>query len=113
LVYATEVFDDLQKNIDWYNQKQHGFGSRFFKAVKEQISRIKKNPNSIPIRYDDVRCAKVKGFPYLVHFKTFQNLNIIKIIAVFSTYRDPIIWEERTNKLNKTRNEPGFIFNCP
>jgi hypothetical protein len=98
LVYAAEVFDDLQENIDWYNQKQHGLGSRFFKAVKEQISRIKKTPYNIAIRYDDVRCAKVKRFPYLVHFKIFEGLNIIKVIAVFSTHRDPAIWEERTNK---------------
>ena len=38
LVYAAEVFDDLQNNINWYNQKQQGLGTRFFKAVKEQIS---------------------------------------------------------------------------
>jgi len=98
LVYAAEVFDDLQKDIDWYNQKQQGLGSRFFKAVKKQISRIKKTPYSIAIRYDDVRCAKLKRFPFLVHYKIFQDLNIIKIIAVLSTHRNPIIWEERTDK---------------
>jgi hypothetical protein len=98
LIYAANVYDDLQENIDWYNQKQHGLGSRFFKAVKEQITRIKKNPYTIAVRYDDVRCAKVKKFPYLVHFKIFQDQNIIKVIAVFSTHRDPVIWEEKTNK---------------
>lgn len=98
LVYAAEVFDDLQKDIDWYNQKQQGLGSRFFKAVKKQIFRIKKTPYSIAIRYDDVRCAKLKRFPFLVHYKIFQDLNIIKIIAVLSTHRNPIIWEERTDK---------------
>ena len=41
LIYAAEVYDDLQQNIDWYNEKQSGLGSRFFEAVKEQISRIK------------------------------------------------------------------------
>jgi hypothetical protein len=96
LIYAAEVYNDLQENIDWYNQKQNGLGARFFKAVKEQITRIKKNPYSIAVRYDDVRCAKVKQFPYLVHFKIFQDINIIKIIAVFSTHRYPIIWEDRS-----------------
>jgi len=92
LTYAVEVYNDLQENIDWYNQKQSGLGSRFFKAVKEQIARIKKSPYTIAIRYEDVRCAKVKRFPYLVHFKIFQDTNIIKVIAVFSTHRDPKIW---------------------
>jgi len=98
LTYAAEVYDDLQENIDWYNQKQNGLGSRFFKAVKEQIARIRKSPYTIAVRYEDVRCAKVKGFPFLVHFKIFQDLNIIKVIAIFSTHRDPIILEGRTDK---------------
>jgi mRNA-degrading endonuclease RelE of RelBE toxin-antitoxin system len=98
LTYAAEVYDDLQENIDWFNQKQTGLGSRFLKAVKEQITRIKKNPHTIAVRYEDVRCAKVKGFPYLVHFKIFQDTSIIKVTAVFSTHRDPIIRDERTNK---------------
>jgi hypothetical protein len=88
----------LQENIDWYNKKQRGLGSRFFKAVKEQITRIKKNPYTISVRYDDIRCAKVKKFPYLVHFGIFQDLKIIKVMAVLSTYRDPIIWEGRSAK---------------
>jgi hypothetical protein len=98
LIYAAEVFDDLQENIDWYNKKQSGLGTRFFKAVKVQTIRIKKNPYTAAVRYDDVRCAKVKGFPFLVHFKIFQDLNIIKVIAVFSTHRDPVIWKGRTDK---------------
>lgn len=98
LIYAVEVFDDLQENVDWYNKKQSGLGARFFKAVKDQTIRIKKNPLSVALRYDDVRCAKVKGFPFLVHYKVFPDINTIKVIAVFSTHRNPVIWEERTNK---------------
>jgi len=96
LIYAAEVYDDLQQNIDWYNEKQSGLGSRFFKAVKEQIYQIKKTPYGIAIRYEEVRCAKVKGFPYMIHFKVFPDINTIKVMAVFSTHRDPKIWKERT-----------------
>ncbi|ERR1035437_9962461 len=95
LIYAPEVYHDLQQNIDWYNEKKADLGTLFFEAVKEQISRIKDKPSSVAIRYKDVRCAKVKGFPYLVHFKIFPEANTIKIIAVFSTHRNPKIWEER------------------
>lgn len=96
LIYADEVYDDLQKNIKWYNEKQSGLGSRFFKAVKEQFPRIKKYPYGIAVRYEEVRCVKVKGFPYMIHFKVFPDINTVKVIAVFSTDRDPLIWEERT-----------------
>lgn len=99
LTYAAEVFDDLQDAVGWYNQKQSGLGSRFFKSVKEQITRIKKNPFVIAVRYEDIRCAKLKGFPYLIHFKIYSDKSIVKVIAVLSTHRDPVIWNERTGKL--------------
>lgn len=89
LIFAVDVFDDLQQNIDWYNEKQPGLGALFYKSVKTQISRIKKTPYSIAIRYEDVRCATVKGFPFLVHFKIYPETDTIKVIAVFSTHRDP------------------------
>jgi len=96
LIYAAEVYDDLQQNIDWYNDKQSGLGSRFFEAVKEKISLIKKIPYGNAIRYEEVRCTKVKGFPYMIHFKVFPDINTIKVTAVFSTHRDPTIWKGRT-----------------
>ena len=98
LVYAAEVFDDLQQNVNWYNEKQAGLGARFFKAVKERISQIAKNPYSIVIRYENIRCAKVTGFLFMIHFIINQEINIIKIIAVFNTYRDPEIWKKRIKK---------------
>jgi len=93
LIYAPEIYDDLQQNIDWYNERQSGLGSRFFKAVNEKIAWIKKTPYGTAIRYEEVRCTKVKGFPYMVHFKIFPDINTIKILAIFSTHRDPKIWK--------------------
>jgi hypothetical protein len=77
LIYAAEVYDDLQQSIDWYNERQTGLGTRFFKAVKEQIQRIKKTPYGFAVRYDDVRCAKLKRFPHMIHFKIFPHINTI------------------------------------
>jgi hypothetical protein len=95
LIYAAEVYQDLQQNINWYNERQTGLGTLFFKAVKVQISRIKENPFGIAVRYKDIRCAKVKGFPYMIHFKIFSETNTIKVIAVFNTHRNPKIWRDR------------------
>jgi hypothetical protein len=89
LTLAAEVFDDLQQNIDWYNEKQPGLGKRFYQSVQTQISRIKKTPYSIAVRYEDIRCATVKGFPFLIHYRIYPELANIRVIAVFSTDRDP------------------------
>lgn len=98
LIFAAEVFDDLQQNIAWYNEKQPGLGSRFYKTVKSQLSRIKKAPYTIAIRYENVRCAPVKSFPFLVHFTVEAETATIRVIAVFSTHRDPEMPKSRSGK---------------
>jgi mRNA-degrading endonuclease RelE of RelBE toxin-antitoxin system len=92
VIYAPEVKTDLQESIDWYNDKLPGLGARFFQNVKEQLDYIEKNPYAVAIRYDEIRCIKVKAFPYLIHFKVEKETNTIKIIAVFNTSRNPAIW---------------------
>jgi len=93
LLYSNRFFDDLQQDIDWYNDKQVGLGARFFAAVKKRLTEIKKNPYSVAIRYDDVRCAIVKKFPYMIHFRVLPKDKTIEVIAVFSTHRNPDIWK--------------------
>jgi len=34
IIYADEVYDDIQNTIDFYNSRGNGLGTRFFKAVK-------------------------------------------------------------------------------
>lgn len=98
VIYAPEVFDDIQEAVNWYNFKQKGLGTRFFNAIKEQIKRIKRMPSAFPVIYDDVRCAQVNIFPYMIHFRLFPEKKTIHVIAIFSTDRDPKIWKERTEK---------------
>ena len=93
LLYSNRFFDDLQQDIDWYNAKQAGLGARFFVAIKNRLAEIKRNPYSVAIRYDDVRCAVVKKFPYMIHFRVLPKDKTIEVIAVFSTHRNPESWK--------------------
>jgi hypothetical protein len=97
IIYANEVYIDLQEAVDFYNSRKKWLSAHFFETVKIQIARIKSNPHGYQIRYDDVRCAPVDIFPYTIHYKIFTEINIIKVIAVFCDYRDPKIWETRTS----------------
>ncbi|MDR1201261.1 MAG: type II toxin-antitoxin system RelE/ParE family toxin [Tannerellaceae bacterium] len=92
VIYAPEVETDLQEGIDWYNDKLPGLDARFLQNVKEQLDYIEKNPSAVAIRYDEIRCVKVKAFPYLIHFKVEKEIKIIKVIAIFNTSRNPAIW---------------------
>ncbi|HBX51627.1 MAG: hypothetical protein A2275_09960 [Bacteroidetes bacterium RIFOXYA12_FULL_35_11] len=81
-----KAFDDIQNAIDYYNSQQQGLGKRFYSAVKQTFSTIKKNPG-YQIRYDNIRCLQVKKFPYMVHFHVDDQ--IVSVRAVVNTYLEP------------------------
>jgi len=43
VIYAVEVYEDIQNAVDFYNSRQKGLGTRFFKTVKTQTFKIKSN----------------------------------------------------------------------
>lgn len=95
LVYANEVYDDIQNAVDFYNSREKGLGTRFFKTVKIQLSKIKSNAYGFQVRYHDVRCIPINKFPYTIHYKVVTETNIIMIVALFCDYQNPEIWENR------------------
>jgi len=98
IVYASEVYDDLQEGADFYNSRKKGLGIRFVKAVKTQIAGIKLNPYSFQLRFPDIRCAPLNLFPYTIHYKVINEKNTIMIVGVFCDYRDPKISHEQVGK---------------
>jgi hypothetical protein len=57
------------------------------------------NPHFASFRYEDVRCAQVPKFPYLVHYTINEDTRTIFIAAVYSTYQQPL----GNNTQNKNR----------
>jgi hypothetical protein len=95
VIYANEVYTDIQNAVDFYNSRGKGLGTRFFKAVKIQISKIKSNAFGFQVRYTDVRCIPINKFPYTIHYRVVTKTNIIMIIAIFCDFQNPEIWEDR------------------
>jgi len=87
--------NDIRKAALCYNQQQLGLGGRFTHEVRKKVEFIAHNPESSPIRYDEIRTTLVDVFPYLIHYTfSIENKQIV-ISAVFHTSRDPQIWEKR------------------
>ena len=95
VIYADEVYNDIQNAVDFYNSKGKGLGTRFFKAVKIQISKIKSNAFGFQVRYNNVRCIPINKFPYTIHYRVVTETYTIMIIAIFCDSRNPEIWEDR------------------
>ena len=84
VIYAAEIYDDLQQAVDFYNSRKKGLGVRFFKNVKSQVSQIKSNAYGFQVRYFDIRCASLKRFPYTVHYRVVSFVCITtKLLYIF------------------------------
>ena len=93
-----EALADIQDITDWYDQKQEMLGKRFQDTTINQINKIAKDPHSIAIRYNEIRCMLVKKFPYMVHFYINEKMGFVEVFAVISIHRNPKIWAEKTGR---------------
>jgi hypothetical protein len=67
-----------------------GLGKRFTGQVQLVLKPIKINPHFAYIRYEDVCCAQVPKFPYLVHYTIDEDSRTVLIAAVYSTHQQPL-----------------------
>jgi len=95
----SEALADIRGITDWYNQQQPGIGKKFQTTTIIQINSLGRDPNIYAIRYNEIRCILIKKFPYLIHFYINEETQIVEVLAVISTDRNPKIWEEKTGKL--------------
>ncbi|HEX7847950.1 MAG TPA: hypothetical protein VF476_19260 [Chitinophagaceae bacterium] len=63
-------------------------GKKFKKNFFAEITAIKKNPFTRSFRYDTIRFAVVKKFPYAAHYTVDEINNLVKIQAVFGFAQD-------------------------
>jgi toxin ParE1/3/4 len=90
VIFSPVAIDDAEQAVDYYEKKQTGLGKRFAAQLLLTLNTIKRNPFFASIRYDDIRCAGIKKFPYLVHYHINEEELLVTIIAVYSTYREPL-----------------------
>jgi plasmid stabilization system protein ParE len=76
----------------WYNEQSKGLGTRFKNNLKAQLAEIKKNPFTRSFRYDTVRFAVVKKFPYAAHYTVDEDNGVVVIHAVFGFKENPEKW---------------------
>ncbi len=98
IAITPEALIDIQDIINWYNNKQSGLGTRFYKIVIRAINSLNKSPQIYAVRYKQIRCLKTIKFPYMIHFYINDKNNTVEILAVISTDRNPAIWSKKTNK---------------
>jgi len=89
VIFSPVAIDDVEQIVDYYEKIQPGLGKRFAVQLRLTLDAVKHNPFFASVRYDDIRCAAIKKFPYLVHYHIDENKLLVSIIAVYSTYKEP------------------------
>lgn len=80
--------------IAWYEETEAGLGTALRNAIETTIDQIGRRPQSYPIVHlSYVRRALTEKYPYSIIFTVEEQL--IFIIAVFHSSRDPMIWKGR------------------
>lgn len=90
---SAEAEVDFDKSFEFYFEDSPKVADTFFKQINHSFENIIQNPNSFPIAYKDARKYIVKKFPFVIYFRIADD--IIQIIAIFHTSRNPEIWNER------------------
>lgn len=86
---------DVQEAWLWYEEKQSGLGDDFISSLDSTISIIIQNPFLFEVKFEGLRVAPTKRFPFRVIY--YLEDTQIGVIAVFHTSRNPTVWKERTD----------------
>jgi hypothetical protein len=67
VVVSESVKLDLLEAAYWYENAKKGLGKTFLLHIRKEKNRIAKNPAAFEIRYDSIRIAFSKRFPYGIY----------------------------------------------
>ena len=66
---------------------------RFTRAVRDALARITSFPELYAVIFQDVRCAPVRRFPFVILYRVAPGEVIV--LAVLSAQSDPAEWDWR------------------
>jgi len=94
LVYSLLAREDIDEAFASYQRRRVGLGWLFLARLKEQLDRIKDNPQSYAVLSGDVRAAAMRQFPYVIYYRAESARTVV--VAVLHGRRHPRTWQSRT-----------------
>lgn len=84
---------DVEAAFNWYELEEPGLGLEFLEELRTAYHRILDNPLGYQKLRSGIRRGLTRRFPYAVYFSIEGE--IIVIVAVLHTARDPAEWQRR------------------
>lgn len=96
-MFAVEFHEaaDLEaaEAIAYYEESEEGLGSALREEIEATVEKVIQHPFAYPVIYRSNVRALTHRFPYSLIFTVEEQL--IFIIAIFHSSRDPMIWKGR------------------
>ena len=96
LVLRDDVFDDIKKAYDWYEEQRSGLGEDFLLSLEASYATIIRHPNIYQNIYKQVKRNLIRRFPYGIFYIVDEEVMQVVVIAVLHTRIHPTHWIERT-----------------
>lgn len=93
LLITTDAELDIGDAVEWYRIIGDGVDAEFIRALEAALLSIRRNPQSYPEIYQNVRRCLLRKFPYGVFYFEFEDT--IVVLACFHSSRNPQDWQDR------------------
>ena len=87
---------EIEESFDWYEKEAAGLGIRFILSIDEAIVNIVAKPETYPKKKSSIRQYVVVDFPFLIIFEYVEADNLVNILHVFHTSRNPKLKYKRS-----------------
>ena len=85
---------EYDEAASWYESQRSGLGAEFVTEIEHALQQACEMPQRFPRMLEEVRCVRVRRFPYSIFFKVRDDKLVV--LAVFHVRREPAVWRERT-----------------
>lgn len=93
--FHPEAEEELNRQVDYYEDKQSGLGKDFLKEILVAISRVMNNPTAWQIVDRHYRRCLTDRFPFAIVYRYDKEKGYIRIVAVMSQRQKPKFWIDR------------------
>jgi len=85
--------EDLMNALNYYYDIDEKIEENFLKYLESTFDKILQFPQLYPYENDFVQKVVVEKFPYIVLYESYKD--VIIVLAIFHTKRDPQILKDR------------------
>ena len=93
VLFRRAAWREAEDAALWYEARRRGLGAEFLSEVDRGVRLLAENPTWFPHVHADIRCVRLRRFPYGLFFRAEAHRAIA--VAVFHASRDPVVWRER------------------